>query len=193
MDEHLFRLFYDARAGALTPIAAAFTVLGDGWMVLALLPLLAVRRHRPLALALLGVLTVNAVAVSLLKLAVHRVRPCQALAGVRCLWGQAPTDFSFPSGHAAGSFAFGTFVGMLALARASDAQPGRGWRVATCAIPLVGAACVALSRVYLGVHFPGDVAAGSLLGAGIGMAGARVYVRIRGQEGSGPGGVGARF
>jgi undecaprenyl-diphosphatase len=177
VDEHLFRFFYDARAGALTSIAAAFSVAGQGWILLALLPLLAFRRHRATALALTGVLAATAVAVSLLKLAVHRVRPCHALTGVRCLWGTTPTDFSFPSGHAAGSFAFAAFVGSLALAGASGARPRRRWRLATCAIAIGAATCIALSRVYLGVHFPGDVAAGSLLGAAIGTLGARFHVR----------------
>jgi undecaprenyl-diphosphatase len=177
LDERLFHLFYDARAGALTSIAAAFSVLGQGWILLALFPMVAFRRHRPRAAALLCVLAVTAVTVGLLKLAVHRVRPCNALGGVRCLWGSAPTDFSFPSGHAAGSFAFAAFVGSLALAGASEAGPGQRWRRAACAVVVAGATCIALSRVYLGVHFPGDVAAGSLIGAGIGVAGARLHFR----------------
>jgi undecaprenyl-diphosphatase len=178
LDEHLFRMLYAARAGALTSIAAALSVIGGGWVMLALLPLLAFRRHRATAAALTCVLAVTAAAVSLLKLAVHRVRPCHALAGVRCLWGSAPTDFSFPSGHAAGSFAFAAFVGSLALAGASGAGPmQQRWRRAACAFVIAAATCIALSRVYLGVHFPGDVAAGSLIGAGVGLAGARLHFR----------------
>jgi undecaprenyl-diphosphatase len=187
LDEHLFRWFYGARAGALTSIAAAFTVLGDGWILLAVLPLLASRRHRAIAVALTCVLSVNAGAVSLLKIAVHRVRPCHSLAGVSCLWGNAPSDFSFPSGHASGSFAFAAFACSLVLAGPSREGAGQRWRLAACAAAVVGAACIALSRVYLGVHFPGDVAAGSLLGAAVGFAGARLYVRNgRRAEGDAP-------
>jgi undecaprenyl-diphosphatase len=177
LDEYLFRLLYAARAGALTSMAAAFTVLGEGWIMFALLPLLAFRRHRATAVALTCVLAVTAVAVSLLKLVVRRVRPCHALAGVRCLWGSAPSDFSFPSGHAAGSSAFAAFVVSLALVGASGDGPRQRWRLAACALVVAGATCIALSRVYLGVHFPGDVAAGSLLGSGIGLAGARLHVK----------------
>jgi undecaprenyl-diphosphatase len=172
VDERLFRLLYAAHSGAYTGLAAAFTVLGEGWVVLALLPLLLVPRFRARAVALVVVLAITAGAVTLLKLAVHRVRPCHALAGVSCLWGDAPTDFSFPSGHAAGSFAFATFIAVLVLlSDESRARPALRFGVPVVA--LAAATCIALSRVYLGVHFPGDVAAGSCLGALMGVAAAR--------------------
>jgi undecaprenyl-diphosphatase len=176
VDEHLFRLFYGAEGGALTCIATAFSLLGEGWIMLAILPLLASRRHRAPALALTCVLVVTAASVAALKLLVHRVRPCNALVGVQCLWGSAPTDFSFPSGHAAGSFAFTAFVGTVVSSSAREWVPQRA-KIAICSACLLAATCIALSRVYLGVHFPGDVAAGSCLGAAIGLAGALAYLR----------------
>ena len=61
-----------------------------------------------------------------------------------------PVSTSFPSGHAAAAFAFATGVGHV--------LPG-------AAIPLRGlAALVAYSRVHTGVHYPGDVVAGALVG-----------------------------
>jgi membrane-associated phospholipid phosphatase len=61
-----------------------------------------------------------------------------------------PSSTSFPSGHSAAAFAFATGVGAV-LPRA--------------AIPLRGlAALVAYSRVHTGVHYPGDVVAGALIG-----------------------------
>jgi undecaprenyl-diphosphatase len=175
LDERIFHVVYAAYGGALTGIAAVFTVLGEGWVVLALLPLLAVRRLRAPTLSLVWVLALTAGAVWLLKLAVHRARPCYALAGVSCLWGQPPTDFSFPSGHAAGSFAFAVFVGTVVLL-SEDSRIRPAWRLGVCVIVVGAATCIALSRVYLGVHFPGDVVAGACLGALMGLAGARVHV-----------------
>jgi undecaprenyl-diphosphatase len=174
VDEHLFRSLYAALGGSLTGLAAAFTVLGEGWVTLALLPLLFMRRYRANALALATVLLVTAAAVAGLKLLVHRARPCNGLAGVRCLWGDAPSDFSFPSGHAAGSFAFVGFVlGVMFFVEESE----RGWRRRlVAALLLVVAGCIALSRVYLGVHFPGDVVAGAGLGAVVGLLGARIHL-----------------
>jgi membrane-associated phospholipid phosphatase len=65
-----------------------------------------------------------------------------------------PESTSFPSGHAASAFAFAYAVGR---------------HVPGLAVPIrFLAAGVAYSRVHTGVHYPGDVVAGSVLGAGTG-------------------------
>jgi membrane-associated phospholipid phosphatase len=65
-----------------------------------------------------------------------------------------PSSTSFPSGHSAAAFAFATGVGHV-LPRA--------------AIPLRGlAVLVTYSRVHTGVHYPGDVVAGALVGIALG-------------------------
>jgi undecaprenyl-diphosphatase len=181
LDEQIFRSFYGARDGGLTGLAAAFSFLGQGWIILAFVPLLLIRRHRERTAALIGVLVITAGAVAGLKLLVRRARPCNSLTGIRCLAGDAPTDFSFPSGHAAGSFAFAAFViGILLL----STEP-RGWKHRLLAGAVGGTAgCIALSRVYLGVHFPGDIFAGSCLGAAIGFLGARLHLRRVRPEGA---------
>lgn len=61
-----------------------------------------------------------------------------------------PASSSFPSGHAAAAFAFATGVG--------DTLPMVGGPLRALA------ALVAYSRVHTGVHYPGDVVAGALLG-----------------------------
>ena len=67
-----------------------------------------------------------------------------------------PETTSFPSGHSASGFAFAGAVGA--------SLPG-------LAVPLRGlAAAVAYSRVHTGVHYPGDVVIGSLIGTTIGQA-----------------------
>jgi undecaprenyl-diphosphatase len=66
-----------------------------------------------------------------------------------------PTSLSFPSAHASSSFA-----------------AARAFSSLLPAEPLyAGAAAMALSRVYLGVHYPSDIAAGALLGTLVGAAG----------------------
>jgi undecaprenyl-diphosphatase len=175
LDEHLFRLVYGALGGSLTSVAAAFTFLGEGWVVLLLLPLLFVPRHRAATLTLIIVLGITAATVAGLKLLVHRVRPCNAMTSVRCLWGDTPSDFSFPSGHAAGSFAFAAFAMGIVFVSAQPTESRRPKLLAAGA--LVVAFCISLSRVYLGVHFPGDVLGGSCLGAAIGLVGARLHLR----------------
>jgi membrane-associated phospholipid phosphatase len=64
-----------------------------------------------------------------------------------------PVSTSFPSGHSAAAFAFATGVG--------DVLP-------PVAIALRGlAALVAYSRVHTGIHYPGDVVAGALIGTAL--------------------------
>jgi undecaprenyl-diphosphatase len=173
VDERLFHAVYAAHGGALTFPAALFTVLGGGWFLLLLVPLLFVRRHRQATLSLAAVLLVTTIVVALLKLLVKRDRPCNGLAGVRCLWGDGPTDYSFPSGHAAGSFAFAAFVAAIVLASTEPRSVRHAFGVG---LLVASAGCVALSRVYLGVHFPGDVAVGAALGSLMGLAGARAHL-----------------
>ena len=98
-----------------------------------------------------------AVAVSYLcstsiKLVVGRRRP--AVEDLPHLMA-TPTGLSFPSSHASSSFAAArAYAGLL---------PG---------VPLYGAAAaMALSRVYLGVHYPSDIAAGAGVGTAIGSLG----------------------
>jgi undecaprenyl-diphosphatase len=163
IDLHAFWALYGGDHGGMRPLMIAFTLLGSGWAVLALVPLLWHPATRRFARALAAALTIQAVLVWSLKLAFGRVRPWIAF-GLPPPIG-APHDPSFPSGHAAGSFCVAAFF-WLAL-RPTDA--GAPWpRAAARAGLLAASVLIALSRVYLGAHFPGDVAAGAMLGAGIG-------------------------
>jgi diacylglycerol kinase family enzyme len=67
-----------------------------------------------------------------------------------------PTSTSFPSGHTASAAAFATAVGME--------LPRLRWPLAAAA------SAVGFSRVYTGVHYPGDVLAGAALGIGVATA-----------------------
>jgi membrane-associated phospholipid phosphatase len=89
---------------------------------------------------------------SAIKSVVRRQRP--AFAELPALIA-TPTGLSFPSAHASSSFA---------AARAYSSLMPAG--------PLYAVAgAMALSRVYLGVHYPSDIAAGAALGMALGAAG----------------------
>ena len=94
-----------------------------------------------------------------LKHAVGRDRPFVTLPDVRCLAGRGGSG-SMPSSHAANWFA-AAMVALVYYRRSA-------WFM------LPAAALVAFSRVYNGVHYPADVLAGALLGAG--SAGATLWL-----------------
>jgi undecaprenyl-diphosphatase len=148
----------------------ALTVIGSGWTLLGLIPLLVHARTRRFAAHLLGMALVAAVIVSALKELFQRARPCVTLENIHALWGD-PRDFSLPSGHATGSFVVAGFVAVAVLR--SRKRP-----TVSAAVSLFGfalAAAIGISRVYLGVHYPSDVIAGGALGLLLGIAGGMRY------------------
>jgi len=110
------------------------------------------RRGRlAVAMLVIAVAITDQITCSVLKPLIGRVRPCNALppGSFRLLDGVTAT-FSFPSAHAANSFAMATVV---------------SWRFPAFAIvAFLIAAAVAYSRVYVGVHYPFDSLAGAFLG-----------------------------
>jgi membrane-associated phospholipid phosphatase len=91
------------------------------------------------------------------KTFVQRHRPAETLPDVILRGKAAAHGLSFPSGHAMVIFAITVLVAPYFKS---------GWKV----LPWALAAAVCLSRVYLGAHFPLDVAAGAGLGMFIGGA-----------------------
>jgi membrane-associated phospholipid phosphatase len=151
------RLLHAARTCGHTPAAerkvARFSLLGEHaavWLVLGTAESLrSSDERRSRWVRATGVVAGTYAANTALKLLVRRVRP--ELPGLPGLTS-TPTRFSFPSAHSSTSFA-----GALAYGRAGFP-----------AAPLYAlATALALSRLYLGVHYPSDVLAGALFGLAI--------------------------
>jgi 4-amino-4-deoxy-L-arabinose transferase-like glycosyltransferase/membrane-associated phospholipid phosphatase len=106
----------------------------------------------------LGITLTDGLVCNTIKHAVGRTRPCIALADTRCLIG-CDHSGSMPSSHAANWFAAAIICFICYR---------RSWRIM---VPAAG--IIAFSRVYDGVHYPGDVLVGAILGAG--CAGAAVW------------------
>ena len=136
--------------------------------------LLSARRPREARHLLLS--SVGCVLLNLgLKLAFHRMRPNLEVPYLL----PRPTSWSFPSGHTMGSV--GVIGSLVVITRALS--PARLiWRVTAalgCAL-IVG---VALSRVYLGAHYPSDVLGGLLAGAAwLSAVTGWVYPRLAGSR-----------
>lgn len=98
------------------------------------------------------------------KRLLRRARPDTVLLALRLRARRVPVSSSFPSGHAASAFGFA--LGAAMQSRAAGAA----------LVPL--AASVAASRVTTGVHYPSDVLAGALVGAGAAALTTRVWKRV---------------
>jgi len=156
VDLRLYRLLReDAQTAWLEGPIKGFSSLGEHaaiWLVLGAGGALVDAPRRSGWLRAVRAVAIAYVLNTLLKLVVRRHRP--RLEQLPALIS-TPTSLSFPSAHASSSFA---------AARAYSAlMPGT---------PLyVVAIAMALSRVYLGVHYPSDIAAGALLGTVVGSGG----------------------
>ncbi len=154
------------RCGFLDWFLPKITVLGDGgifWILFSLL-LLLIPRTRKLGLVCAVSLIIDVVLCNgLLKPLVARTRPYDVNPDVILLVSK-PSDYSFPSGHAAASF---TVAGALFFGKS------KLWIPAGILSVIIG-----LSRLYLYVHYPTDVICGAILGVLFGYLGALLTRRI---------------
>lgn len=154
LDQGLMTLVQDERSRAFDAIAVLITRLGDFHVQLAtgtLLTVLLLAAGRWQAgLFVTASLLLAATATTILKHLLERTRPDVLLHPLE--------SYSLPSGHTSAAFAFFLALGVLA-GRGSAARTRLSWLV----VATLPALAIALSRVYLGVHWPSDIIAGVLV------------------------------
>ena len=152
----------------LDKIMVFITRLGDAgiiWIVLSIV-LLLIPKTRKSGAVMVAALVVDVLLCNIgLKNLVARTRPYDVNTGVHLLVAKLH-DYSFPSGHTAASFA-----SVTALYLAGEKQL---WKPA-----LVLACLIAISRLYLYVHYPTDNLGGILFGVVSGYLGYRIIKLVK--------------
>ena len=179
LDHQLFLFLNGLHVDWLDPVMT-FISSEKGWIPFyAVLLFLVFYKYRWKGLwVLLGVIVVitlsDQISAHVFKPIFHRLRPCYDPLiedMVHLPKGKPGGHYGFISSHAANTFALASFIYMTMRKHYSKI----GW------LMFIWATLVAYSRIYMGVHFPGDVicgaAVGMILGFGIGYL--VNYVKIK--------------
>ena len=157
LDDRLFKWFNtEFRRPGSDVFFKGITELGSLWASIGAATAMSVKGHRKQAGDALAAAATTWVIGQVLKRVWRRVRPYDAAAPFRLLIVR-PRGASWPSSHPMVLSAFLTVAGR-------NLELTRGVRLGLGAV----AGVVACSRVYLGVHYPADVAGGLLLGRAVG-------------------------
>lgn len=144
----------------LALLFSGYGLLGLIWVLLAVIFMIKERRHfKVIILFFLALISASVINNGFLKLIFARLRPEYSMPGIE-IYKITNDYYSFPSTHAAVAFA-----GAVILV---EIFPKRKKIIYFIAL------LIAISRVYLAVHFPLDILAGSIVGYVIG----RIFLYI---------------
>lgn len=155
----ILKFFYDMRSPLMNEVAMQLTALGSGVVVpiiafFFILILLGNKRKRT-AISFAVMIVGAGALIMVLKLFFAIARPDAYEPLVKEM------TYSFPSGHAVISFTlYGGMAAWLFVSRRKER-----WVWFTSFFLVLLAAVIALTRVYLGVHWPSDIAAGACIAA----------------------------
>jgi undecaprenyl-diphosphatase len=186
-DVRLFRLLNGSAANRIFDVVMPVITDLDRWRIVliviwSLLVLAGGKRGRWAAFMLIPLVAASdQISSHLFKPLIERMRPCEVLGAVHLWYGPEgwittpaevarsyKSSFSFPSGHAANITASMLFLGLVY----------RRWLVPLAVVALA----VSYSRVYIGVHWPSDVAAGIALGALLAWPAYVLFGKIGGKD-----------
>lgn len=148
-DSSIFILVNECMASAyLDPIMWVLAKLGSTTFWLALSAFLWIRKRKRDAVLVAAGVVIGGLLILPVKILLPRARPYLVLEGARAL--EMEGGGSFPSGHSKNGFTIAAIFG----------DNRRMFAVPMYALVFL----IALSRVYVGMHWPSDVIAGSVLG-----------------------------
>lgn len=160
IDESLFRLINSGYRSPVFDKAMTFLSSDAAWIALitVVMGYIAWRKDRAIRnlflIVVVGVGITDLFCYRLLKPFFERMRPCRELDWVYLIDGRCAGDLSFPSNHSANIAVVVTLLFLLVR---------REWVL--WASPI--AVAVGYSRIYLGMHYPGDVLGGFVIGISI--------------------------
>lgn len=166
--ERAILLFFQSIRNPVTdPIFGFFSIIGNAgfiWLITSVILIINKKTRRAGLEVLVCISLCWAVSDLILKPLIMRLRPFDVIDSLSVLYERFADagSYSFPSGHSTSSFA-----SAFALSVNFKKQ---SWIFYTVA------ALIAISRLYIGVHFPTDVICGALLGT-LGAAGVMVLSR----------------
>jgi undecaprenyl-diphosphatase len=133
----------------LDAVMVAFTLLGISYVIILLAIPLWLKGKREEAFDLIILVVIVTFATEAIKVLIARQRPSLELTGVHTILSASGP--SFPSAHASRAFAVALLISL---------NVKRPWAVAAFVVAIL----IAISRVFLGLHWPSDVFFGALLG-----------------------------